>query len=408
MVKCRGKHVFRMVFVMLCALMALTACGTDDKNQPTTHVVDLGDLFTERQEQHLTQIIPSHSGDTYILTQRGFTPDSVAADQLIRTVIDECSADTPCEDTGIFLLVSEKGPPQLRFGPAWSQDALIAELNYGPRYLQMQRRNATLAPLRQAKDLAPQVSKAIATSDSDYFLSSLVNDEIGDALSPDYGIGTGLFSRARRAVATATANLFHRNSGPIEAVVGFLLIGLVVRVLLRRARGWGGAFARVGFTFTYALLSVPVAHGVITLLGYRAEDRFAYPMPREQLAFFFDADLWSPIDDLKVIAVVGGAFLVATAIEVFSMVVLLAISDDPKKIDRLSKDSQLFALMVSSSPDEVGKAILRRVAFAIVLVWAAYAFLPALIAALLIIPSLLYLPWSFRDALRWYRFTRVA
>jgi hypothetical protein len=152
----------------------------------------------------------------------------------------------------------------------------------------------------------------------------------------------------------------------------------------------------------YVAFSIPVAYGVITLLGYRREDRLSYRFDRSSLKYLYHADLWAPIQDWWVLSSLGCAFLLATMVTMVPVLIVMAHAEELQKTG-WAKDNWFLLKMLETSPEDLIMPMLRRLALPFALVWAAHAFLPSLITYLLVLPAILLLPWSFMTALGHYR-----
>lgn len=362
--------------------------------------------MSKSQVRKLKQIEPSHDGDTYVVTYPRRSPRATKADAIIRSVIQKCGDPGECGRTGVFILISHSGPPQLRVGSKWSTGSLETGLTYGTKYLGTQRRAAKLEPYAQASKLARYWSAgAAAEIDGFWFLDGLVNEAAGGLLAPDYAIGDGIIARTQRYVSGTTADLFSRQSGPVEAIIAFVAIGCLGRLLLNRWHGISGSIARPVFSVVYAAFCIPVAYGVLTLLGYRREDRILYPFDRGGLSFLYNAKLWAPIGNWWALLAIGVALLLATVLALFPFMFMMAYAEELKKTD--TRNDHWFQWLVvqqlESSPDELLRLILRRLALPFALVWAAHAFLPALITYLLVLPAIVLLPRDAMVALKTYR-----
>lgn len=390
--------------VLAVVALLLAGCSpSGDGADRATHVVDSGDLFSKRQASKLERIEPSHDGDTYVITYPVRSPGAVTADEIIRGVISDSDDPGDCGRTGIFILISRRGPPQLRVGSKWSTGALETGLTYGATYLRTQRQAAKTSPYAQARELARKWSTGAAAGlEKARFLDGLVSDAAGGFLAPDYTIGSGIIARTQRYVSSTVSAAFDRQSGPIEAIVAFAVVGSLGSFLLNRRRGISGSIARPVFAALYVAVSIPVGYGVITLLGYRGEDRISYSFDRSSLKLLYDADVWAPIGNWWVLAAIGIAFLLATVLTVVPFAIVMIFSDEMRRTD-LGQDNWLLINMLETAPDQIVTPLLRSLALPFALIWAAHAFLPALITYLLVLPAILLLPWRFMDALQWFR-----
>lgn len=278
-------------------------------------------------------------------------------------------------------------------------------VTYGPQYVATQRELQHASPFQQARRLVPVISARVAGSHREFFLSFLVSDELRDLVAPDYGTSNGLTAKIQRQVSSALARAFDRSAGPIEAIAGFALLGLVGRLLLRRARGWTGGIASLAFAICYAILSVPVAYGIIALLGYRSEDRAEYRFDRHALDWLYRADLWRPLSDWRIAAAVGIALFAIRIVETVPTVTVMVYAKELEDTP-FGRSNPVLMLIAQEESDTLAKELLKSVAMPLVLIWAAQSFVPSMITLLLVVPAVLRLPWSIAVAARAVRLGR--